>query len=72
MADNTFRVEVLPDGKIKATSEGGFRQSIHEDADKFLEYLNSLAGGAVETKKLPRTLANPQQQKPGQGQQHRH
>lgn len=69
MADNTFKIEVLPDGRIKATSEGGFRQAVHKDADAFLEYLHSLAGGEVETKKLPRTLANPQQSQ--KTQQHR-
>lgn len=64
MARNCFTMEVLEDGRIKVTQEGGFDGAKHMSADEFLKYLNELAGGEAETKKRPQSL-NPQAQQHG-------
>lgn len=51
--NNNFDVEVMPDGKIKVTSTGGFNKETHNDADEFLALVKSLAGGETVTRKLP-------------------
>jgi hypothetical protein len=68
---NEFDVKVLPDGKIEVTSPGSFSGAIHEDADKFLEMIQELAGGATIKKKLQQTLGNAQQEHTHK-HQHRH
>lgn len=72
MSDNQFRIEVMPDGKIKVTSEGGFSQEKHLDADQFLAFIADLAGGAIKTKRLAPTLGNPHSHSHKHGHHHTH
>lgn len=59
---NQFVIEILPDGKIKVTSPGGFSREMHQDADDFLAFIKDLAGGPCETKVNKPSLGNPHQQ----------
>lgn len=65
--DNQFTVEIMPDGNVKVTAEGGFSREHHEKADKFLAKLKELMGGdQVEVGKIPRPhLHDPQDVRSG-------
>lgn len=69
---NKFQIEILPDGKIKVTSPGGFSPEAHADADRLVDMVKALAGGACETKRLQPHLGNPMAQQQGHGHRHRH
>lgn len=69
---NQFEVTILPDGKIRVTSPGGFSKDVHADADRFLDLIKDLAAGDVETKQLKPTLGNPHAQSMGHGMGHKH
>lgn len=71
--DNTFEIEVLPDGRIKTTAKGGFSEQYHQSADEFLKFINDAAGGQVETKKLAPHLGSHQHtHEHGHGGHHHH
>lgn len=70
--DNTFDIQVLPDGKIRVTAAGGFSREVHADADALLEMIKNLAGGEVETKQLKPNLADPHSQQHGHNHGHKH
>jgi hypothetical protein len=70
--NNTFSVEILPDGKLKITAPGGFSPETHQDADEFVAMMKDLMGGECETKKMQPHLGNPHTQQQGQGQHHSH
>ena len=70
---NTFNVEIMPDGKIKVTSPGGFSKETHADADEFIALIKELSGGDVEVKQLKPNLGNPHAHQHGVGAgQHTH
>ena len=48
-----IRVEILDDGRIKTTTPG-ISAANHRAADQFLELVNELMGGEVETEKVAR------------------
>ena len=48
-----IRVEILDDGRIKMTTPG-ISAANHRAADQFLELVNELMGGEVETTKIAR------------------
>ena len=60
MARNTFVFEVLPDGRIKVTNDGGFDPTVHKDADDLLAWLQSVMGAEPEVKSHRKSL-NPTQ-----------
>lgn len=70
--NNTFEIQIESDGKIRIVSPGGFADTVHADADRFLAMVKELAGGSVEVKNLKPNLANPMSQSLGGQQQHRH
>lgn len=58
-----FIIEILPDGKIKATAPGEFAPEIHASADELMKLMETMAGGAAEAKPI---------QGHGKGQMHTH
>ena len=52
MAMAEMKIKVLPDGKIKITTDSAIPEELHANADELINFLHKKAGGSRDTEKL--------------------